>query len=213
MASIPIPTKNLWGAARSNIDSQRKDLFAVSLQYPPALGAGSANVWDSECAFAVETFPFPPRDRNMLPTKYLNQTNFQIVEDVASGAIEIKVRYAFNRRTAELLEQWNWLISNPQTGGVALTSAVKSDGYFYWLVPDMARAFNPQDVSGTPALAVGGAYFLEGCVPKGLHPGEAADMTQSGLVTLTFSLQIDRYYPVNPAALTVNTANLLSTII
>ena len=213
MASIPIPTKNMWGAARSNVDSQRKDLFVVSLQYPPALGAGSANIWDSECAFAVESFPFPPRDRNMLPTKYLNQTNFQIGEDLASTAIEIKVRYAFNRRTAELLEQWNRLISNPLTGGVALTSAVKSDGYFYWLVPDMARSFNPQDISGTPALDYGGAYFLEGCVPKGFHPAESADMTQAGLVTLTFSLQIDRYYPINPADLTVNTSNLLSTII
>ena len=212
MSAIPIPTKNLWGAARSNIDQQRGDMFVVSLNYPAALGAGSANVWDSECAFAVEKFPFPPRDRDMIAIKYLNQTNHQIGADSATTAIEITVRYAFNRRTAELLEQWNWLISNPVTGGVAITSAVKSDGFFYWLVPDMSRQFDPQDISNTPAMVTGAAYYLEGCLPKQLHPS-GADMTVgNALVTLTFGLQIDRYYPLNPSDLTINTSNLLSSL-
>jgi hypothetical protein len=37
-------------------------------------------------------------------------------------------------------------------------------------------------------------------------------MTQTGLVTLTFALQIDRYYPLDPTALTVNTTNLLRSL-
>lgn len=211
MPNIPIPTKNMWGAARSNVDQQRSDLFVVSLNFPPALGVGSANVWDAECAFAVEQFPFPDRDREMIGVKYLNQTNFQIGADTAPGPIAIMVRHAFNRRTAELLEQWHWLTSNPQTGGVALTSAVKADGHFYWLVPDMARQFNVRDVSATPALARGSAYYLEGCLVKNLKPSDA-NMAQTGLVTLTFSLQIDRYYPLDPTQLTINTTNLLRSL-
>jgi hypothetical protein len=211
MPQITIPSKNRWGAAYSNQDQQRSDLFYVSLNYPAALGQGSSNVWESDIAFAVEQFPFPARDREMIGIKYLQQTNFQIGRDEPTPALDMQVRYAFNRRTAELLEQWHWLISNPLTGGVAITSAVKADGYFFWVVPSMAAVFdvtNPANV--TAALAAGPKIFLEGCLPKNLKPTDA-NMTTSGLVNLTFTLQIDRYYPLRPSDLTY-TANNVSSV-
>ncbi len=198
--------KNMWAAQGSATDQQRSDLFILNLQFPSVLNVGGGkagvNLWESECGFAVENFPFPERDREMTGIKYLNQTNFMIGADTPSAPINIAVRWAFNRRTAELIERWNWLISNPRTGGVALTSAVKSTGMFYWLVPNMARQANIDDVTDSNTMSLGAAYYLEGVLPKSLKPSDA-NMVQSGGVTLQFGLQIDRYYPSKPSDLTV----------
>jgi len=193
--------KNIFGAEGSQTDQQRSDLFVVDLKIPQILNLGNgqaagANVWQQECSFAVENFPFPERTREFTPIKFLNQTNHQIAADAASGAIDINVRYAFNRNTAQILERWNWLCSNPQTGGVAITSEVKTSGYFYWLVPNMAQQVNVEDLTATDVMLKGPAYYLEGVVVRGLKPS-TADTTQNGVVTLQFSIQIDRYYPKN----------------
>lgn len=192
--------KNSFGASSPNgIDQQRSDLFAVSLKFPTALNVGggvsSAGLWESDVAFAVSAFPFPDRTREMLPVKYLNQTNFQIGADTPMTPINMSVRYVFNRRMGDLLERWNWLCSNPRTGGVALTSAVKTSGNFFWLQPNMARQVNIDDPSDTDVMLNGGAYYLEGCLVQNLKPSDA-NMEQTGLVSLTFGLQIDRYYPM-----------------
>lgn len=197
--------KNIWAAQGSETDQQRSDLFVFSLDYPRLLEPGGVGLWDDQCGFAVESHPFPERDREMLPIKYLNQTNFMIGADTPSAPLTVGVRYAFNRRTAELLERWHWLISNPVTGGVALTSHVKTTGMFYWLVPNMEvqRDADRTDATGRDTMKFGAAYKLEGVLVKSLKPSDA-NMTQSGGVTLQFGLQIDRYYPLNPRALTVS---------
>jgi len=46
-------------------------------------------------------------------------------------------------------------------------------------------------------------YVLEGCIIKGLRFSDA-DMTQSGYVNLLFTLQIDRYYPVDVNNMVIN---------
>lgn len=192
--------KNVWGAAGSNLDQQRNDLFVVDLRFPAILNAGqgspgTAGLWESECSFAVSQFPFPDRAREMIPIKYLNQTNHTIGADSPTGQIDIQVRYAFNRRTAELLERWHWLTSNPVTGGVALTSAVKSTGWFHWLVPNMNKQADVEDQSEADVMFKGPSYFLEGVLVRNLKPAESANMETSTVVNLTFSIQIDRYYP------------------
>lgn len=200
--------KNPFGAQGAGTDQQRTDLFGVVLNFPGILNVGGGvagvNLWESECGFAVEGFPFPERTREMIGVKYLNQTNFVIGADTPSTPINIPVRYAFGRRTAELLERWHWLTSNPRTGGVALTSAVKSTGEFYWLVPDMSIQRNVDSLNEN-VMAVGAKYFLEGCLVAGLKPGDAS-MTSSTGVNLQFSLQVDRYYPLEIANLTVPAA-------
>jgi hypothetical protein len=210
--------KNLWGASnlQKGIDQQRADLFRVSLNLPSilgdtggALGNSIANtfvdtIWNTNIMFAVEKFPFPPRGREMIATKYLNQTNNQLGADSAPEAVDIPVRYAFNQTTAEWLEKWHWITSNPRTGGVALTSAVKTNGVFTWLVPDMNKIKDLTTTSDEGVLKEGGKYILEGCLIKNLKPGVDADMTQSNQgVVLTFTLVIDRYYPETPSALTI----------
>jgi len=204
--------KNNWGGAGSNLDQQRSDLFVIDLKFPAILNSGngqrsSAGLWESECAFAVSQFPFPDRARDTIPVKFLNQTNHTIGADAQTSNIDIQVRYAFNRRTAELLERWNWLTSNPVTGGVALTSAVKSSGYFYWLVPNMNKQANVDDQTEADVMLKGPAYFLEGVLVRNVKPTEAANMEQAGLVNLTFSITVDRYYPKTPDALTFQQFN------
>ncbi len=198
--------KNMFAAQGSGTDQQRSDLFVVNLQFPSLLNVGGGvagtNLWESECGFAVESNPFPDRSREMIGIKFMNQTNFMIGPDTPSQPINFTVRWAFNRRTAELLERWHWLMSNPRTGGVALTSAVKTTGMFYWLVPNMARQANIDDVTDADTMSLGASYFLEGCLVQNLKPSDA-NMTQSGGVTLSFGVQIDRYYPRRPADLTV----------
>lgn len=198
--------KNTWGSPSSQIDQQRLDLFRFSLVLPPQLARDAGpNVWDKEVGWAVEKFPFPDRMREAVPIKYLNQTNFQIGADTASDSIELTVRYAFAQRTAQILERWHWLTSNPKTGGVALSSAVKTTGSFFWLVPNsnVVNVENAPEADGVTFVPLR-AYVLEGVWVKGLSPAEPADMTSNnGLVSLKLVLQIDRYYPVNPSDLTL----------
>lgn len=198
--------KNPWASQGSGTDQQRQDLFVVQLAFPSLLNVGGGiagvNLWESECGFAVEQFPFPERTREMIGIKYMNQTNFMIGADTPSAPIAMTIRWAFNRRTAELLERWHWLTSNPQTGGAALTSAVKTKGAFYWLTPNMARQANVDDTSNDDTMTLGACYVLEGCLMQNLKPSDA-NMTASTGVTLTFGLQIDRYYPRRTSDLAV----------
>jgi hypothetical protein len=138
----------------------------------------------------------------------MQQTNYLIGKDLPTPAVEIPVRYAFQALTAEALEKWYYLVSNPQTGGVGLTSSLKAKGLMRWMVPDMTR--QRQDlargaISTQQTLGDGLTYVLEGCIIKGLRFTDA-DMTQSGYVNLLFGLQIDRYYPVD-----VNSMNVVVT--
>jgi len=193
--------KNPFAAQGSGTDQQRQDLFVVTLALPQRLNVGGgvagSNLWESEISFAVEQFPFPERTREMIPIKYMQQTNFMVGADSPTGAITIPVRWAFNRRTAEILERWHWAISNPRTGGVAISSAIKTDGYFYWLQPNMDKQFDVEDTSDADTMLFGPTYRLEGCLVQGLKPSDA-NMTASAGVTLQFGLQVDRYYPDTP---------------
>lgn len=198
--------KNIFAAQGSATDQQRGDLFLVNMQLPSILNVGGGvagvNLWEAEIGFAVESFPFPERDREMIGIKYMNQTNFMIGAETPSAPINVGVRWCFNRRTAELLERWHWLISNPVTGGVALTSAVKTTGMFYWLVPNMDRQADVDDISSGDTMNLGAAYFLEGVMLKSLKPSDG-NMTNSTGVTLQAGFQIDRYYPRSPSDLSV----------
>jgi hypothetical protein len=188
--------KNQWGAAGSGLDQQRNDLFYVMFSFPAVLqGMQGASLWDNEVAFAVQEFPFPDRARESMPVKYLQQTNHLIGADTATASVDMTVRYAFNRRTAELLERWHWLISNPQNGGVGLSSICKTNGYFYWLIPNMDKLANVDDTSDAGAYVFGPRYKLEGVWIKNLKPSNANMTSTNEGVTLTVGLQIDRYYP------------------
>jgi hypothetical protein len=181
------------GAGGTGLDLQRVDLFKVTLVLPSAIGLD----WTENVEFAIEKFPFPDRSREMIPIKYMQQTNYMVGGDTPMPAIEIPVRYAFAQRTAEALEKWFWLVANPRTGGVGLTSEVKSKGYLRWMVPNMAKQISDirgDALPGESTLKDGLTYELEGCIIKGLKPADG-DMTQSGYVNLSFGLQIDRYYP------------------
>ena len=187
--------RNTFGSAASanGIDLQRVDLWKVTLTLPAVLNLD----WKENVEFALEKFPFPERTREMIGIKYMQQTNFVIGGDTPTPAVEIPIRYAFEQRTAEALEKWNYLCANPQTGGVGLTSACKSKGFMQWLVPNMQKQI--QDIRGNAianenTMDPGLTYVLEGCIIKGLKYTDA-DMTQSNHVNLLFSLQIDRYYP------------------
>jgi hypothetical protein len=189
--------KNTFGAAAdaSGIDLQRVDLWKVTLTLPQMLQLD----WKENVEFALEKFPFPSREREMIGVKYMQQTNFVIGGDTPTSAIEIPIRYAFQARTAEALEKWNYLCANPQTGGVGLTSACKSKGFMRWMVPNMQKQVQDIRRNAIPnenTMDEGLTYVLEGCIIKGLKYSDA-DMTQSNHVNLLFSLQIDRYYPEN----------------
>lgn len=196
--------KNTFGAISSanGIDLQRNDLWKCEISLPAVLGID----WRENVQFLLEKFPFPARDRDMIEVKYMQQTNFVIGRDAPTPAIEIPVRYAFGVRVAEALEKWHWLVSNPMTGGVGLTTQVKAKGWLRWVVPNMQRQV--QDIRGNVqpgenTMDDGLVYVLEGCIIKGLKFTDA-DMTQSANVNLLFSLQIDRYYPENVNDMVVN---------
>jgi hypothetical protein len=191
--------KNTWGSPESGVDQQRADMFRVSITLPRQLGAASgANVWDKDCSWAVEKFPFPERDVETIPIKYLQQTNHQIGGDVASEPVIMNVRYAFNQRTAVILERWRNLIANPNTGGVALSSLVKTNGFFFWLVPNEAVLGDP-NAAERDSYKLIRAFELHGCWLRGLKPLTEADHTSgTNVVVLEFKMQIDRYYPVKP---------------
>jgi hypothetical protein len=183
------------GAGGTGLDLQRVDLFKLTLVLPSALNLD----WTENVEFAVEKFPIPERSREMIGLKYMQQTNYLIGGDTPTPAVEVPVRYAFAQRTAEALEKWFWLVANPKTGGVGLTSEVKSKGYLRWLVPNMAKQIadlRGQATPGESTLKNGLIYELEGCIIKGLKFADA-DMTQSGVVNLLFNLQFDRMYPAD----------------
>ncbi len=194
---------NTFGSQNSDLDLQRVDLWKVTLELPAALGGSST--WSENIEFALEKFPFPERSREMIQIKYMQQTNYLIGGDTPTPAIEIPVRYAFAQSTAQLLEDWFWLVSNPLTGGVGLTSQIKSSGIMRWQVPNMPQLIadmNSGAQSSQNTMQDGLVYFLEGCLIKGLRFTDA-DMTQSGAVNLLFNLQIDRYYPQDINAMQV----------
>jgi hypothetical protein len=202
-------TRNTWGSIATTggtgIDQQRADLFKISLNLPPSIGG--TGTWDEQVQFAVESFPFPDMKVQGYDTKYLNQTNHQIGADNATGEIVIPVRYAFSQQTAQILYKWQYLISNPVTGGVGLTSAVKCNGEFRWLVPDMAKQIANANALGgsdqSDVLKTGLVYKLEGCFITGLKPTDADMKTGNTPVNLSFSLMVDRYYPIQPSGLIV----------
>jgi len=193
--------RNTWGSPESGVDQQRADQFRVSVTLPPQLlGDSGVNVWDKDIAWAVEKFPFPDRDVEAIPIKFLQQTNFQIGGDVASEPVEMTVRYAFNQRTAVLLERWRELISSPRTGGVGLSSKIKTNGFFYWLVPNEAVLGN-EGAAERDSYKLIRAYEMHGCWMKSLKPSDADMTTGNGLITYALKMQIDRYYPVATADL------------
>jgi len=186
---------NTFGAVASanGLDLQRVDLWKIELMLPQVLGIN----WQDNVQFLLEKFPFPTREREMIEVKYMQQTNFLIGKDVPTPSIEIPVRYAFGTRAAEALEKWFYLVSNPRTGGVGLTTQVKAKGFMTWYTPNMQRQVadirgnvQPSENTMDPGLT----YVLEGCIIKGLRFTDA-DMTQSNFVNMLFTLQIDRYYP------------------
>lgn len=202
---------NTWGTQNANVDQQRSDLFKVMINIPEAvLGAtanlsGAGNVWDAHISWAVEKFDFPDRAKEAIAIKYLQQTNYQIGGDAPSEVVTIPIRYAPNQRTAELLERWWWMIANPRTGGVALSSRIKTTGYFAWLTPRISSVGNLA-APEADAYDFVKAYELHGVWIKSFKSGGADHTQTNGLVTLDMTLQIDRYYPASPADLARQTA-------
>lgn len=194
--------QNTFGSQGSQLDLQRNDLWKCSISFPTAIGLK----WEDEVQFAVEKFPFPAREKESIAIKYLQQTNKQIGGDVDLAPTELTIRYPFATRVAEALEKWFWLVANPLTGGVGLTSQVKSKGYFRYLVPNMARQIadlQPNAVPGQDTLKDGLIWILEGVWPKAFKMTDA-DMTtgnQTAMCLVTFA--IDRYYPDNINAMRV----------
>lgn len=195
--------KNTWASQNSRLDQQRADLFKVTISLPAVLGLA----WTETVEFAVEKFPFPNREINTIETKYMQQTNLSIGGDVAMSPTDLTIRYAFAQRTGEALEKWFQLIANMRTGGVGLTSEVKSKGYFRWIIPNMARqvADLQRDAQpGQDTLKEGLVYELEGVWPRALRHVDA-DMTQGNTyANYLMSLQIDRYYPNDLSRMVVN---------
>lgn len=189
--------KNPFASAGVNFDLQRADLFKFSLNLPVALNLK----WHDTVEWAVEKFPFPARERESIPVKYLQQTNHAIGGDAAMSPIEVTARYAFAQQTIEALEKWHSLVANERTGGVGLTSQVKANGHFRWLIPNMTQQVadlsqaNPSSHSTT--LKEGGVYTLEGCWIKSLRFSDSDQATGSEHATILFSIQIDRWYPEN----------------
>ncbi len=192
--------KNTWGSQATafggGLDAQRVDLFKVTLFLPQALIDLGLN-WQDNVQFAIEKFPFPDRTRELIAVKYMQQTNQLIGADTAGGPVEVTVRYAFQERTAQTLEAWFQLVANQRTGGVGLTSMVKSRGILRWLVPNMDKQI--ADLRGAPlpgegTMTDGLTYELEGCLIRGLKYTDP-DMTQSANVNMMFGLSIDRVIP------------------
>ena len=190
--------KNAFGSQvdGSSLDLQRADLFKVTLELPTVLGLP----WDEHVEFAVEKFVFPTRAKEAIAVKYMQQTNFLIGGDSPSDAAEIPVRYAFAQRTVEALEKWSWLIANPLTGGVGLTSQVKCKGYVRWLVPNWNKQvadIRNEPRPGEDTMMDGAIYTLEGCWPRNLKFSDGDVTSANGYVTMTLSLMMDRWYPMN----------------
>lgn len=197
--------KNSFGSQGQSganlLDLQRSDLFKVSLILPPAIGL----TWIDNVEFAIETFPWPERSTQPIPVKFMQQTNFIVGPDTATPSIDLKVRYAFAQPTAQALEKWYWLTSNPLTGGVGLTSQVKAHGRMRYLVPNMAKQIadlNAQALPGQNTLMDGLVYELEGIMIKSFKYSDSS-ATEGTYVTIQMGLQIDRYYAVDPNSMVV----------
>lgn len=193
--------KNTFASQNSKLDLQRQDLFKVTLELPSAIGLP----WDEHVEFAVESFPFPDRKVEMTDVKYMQQVNKMLGGDTPTPPVDVPVRYAFAQRTAEALEKWFYLTRNPLTGGVALTSEVKCKGYLRWMIPNMAKQIadiTGQAMPGDDTMMDGAVYALEGCLIGGLKFSDA-DMKTSNYVTMAFTLQVDRWYPLDIDALQV----------
>ena len=193
--------KNTFGSQNSKLDVQRQDLFKVTLELPTAIGLP----WDEHVEFAIESFPFPDSKVEMQDLKYMQQTNKLLGGDTPTASVDIPVRYVFAQRTAEALWKWKYLTSNPITGGVALTSEVKCDGFMRWMVPNMAKQIadiSGQAMPGEDTMMDGAQFYLEGCMISGLKFSDA-DMKTSNPVLMTFSLSVDRWYPVDVDSLQV----------
>lgn len=198
-----IQYQNSWGAQNSQLDPLRPDLFRIQFAIPPQVLGGGTGLWDSEVSFGVKTFPFPERAREMIPVKWLQQTNFVIGADTPTPETSLSVRWPFNRRTVEILERWHQLTANSQNGGVAITSAVKTSGFLYFLIPNMTAVADPTDTTND-AFFDGPRYYLEGVLIKSLKVEPNADMTVGNeIVTVALGIQIDRYYPLDPSDLSV----------
>lgn len=188
--------KNAFGSshlANDALDLQRADLFKFHINLPDVLKMN----WEEHVEFAVEKFPFPARDRESIAVKYLQQVNQIPGGDVATGSVDVTIRYPFGRKTALALEKWHWMVANPQTGSVGLASEVKTEGWFRWLQPQTQKGglnLNLGEGLGTNE-GNGMMYKLEGCWIKALKPSDADMTTGNTLVTLQMTLQIDRYYP------------------
>ena len=103
------------------------------------------------------------------------------------------VRYAFAQNTAKLLEKWSWMHSHPN-GGVALTSQIKSDGWFWWMIPGQRGI--PEDSSvDVDSMRDGASMYLEGVMITNFKPTDADMTSNNNLVEYTMTLSIDRYYP------------------
>jgi hypothetical protein len=186
--------ENKFGSQGARLDLQRNDLWKVSISLPTAVGIK----WEEEVQFAVEKFPFPAREKESIPVKYLQQTNKQIGGDTDLGTSELTIRYPFQARTAEALEKWFWLVANPRTGGVGLTSQVKSEGWFRYLVPNMARQVADLQKGANPSqdsLTDGLVWKLEGVWPKAFKMTDADMTTGNALSMCLVTFAIDRYYP------------------
>jgi len=185
---------NTFGSQGANLDLQRNDLWKVYISLPPAIGIS----WDTQVQFAVEKFPFPGGEKESIDVKYLQQVNKQVGGDTSLANSELTIRYAFNAQTAQALEKWFWLIANPLTGGVGLTSAVKSKGYFQYLVPNMARQIadlNSGAKSGSDTLKNGLRWVLEGVWVKAFKMTDADMATGNAVANCMVTFSIDRYYP------------------
>jgi len=185
---------NTFGSQGSRLDLQRNDLWKVYISLP----TGITLKWDEEVQFAVEKFPFPAREKEGIPIKYLQQTNTQIGGDVAMAPVELTIRYPFAAKTAQALEQWFWLVANPKTGGVGLTSQVKSKGYFQYLVPNMARQIadlQSSAQSSQDTLKNGLKWILEGVWPKAFKMTDADMSTGNAVSMCLVTFSVDRYYP------------------
>ena len=195
--------QNTFGSQGSKLDLQRNDLWKCSISLPTAVGLK----WEEEVQFAVEKFPFPQREKESIPIKYMQQTNKQIGGDTDLATAELTIRYPFAAKTAEALEKWFWLVANPITGGVGLTSEVKSKGYFRYLVPNMPRQIADLQKGAAPVndtLKDGLKWILEGVWPKAFKMTDA-DMTTGNQVAMCMvTFAIDRYYPEDINAMRVS---------
>jgi hypothetical protein len=208
--------KNQWGSFGSNLDPQRADLFRFVIDVPQGVGGGGANVWDQHVSFAVTNFPFPESKRETTGVKFLNQTNHILLGDTPTTPQTINIRYAFNQATAQVLYRWHYLTSNPRTGGSMQTSAVKTFGHFYWLVPNVVeqQKLETEESMSEDTMNIGLAYVLEGCLITGLKPQDGNQLAtgDNAIVHLQFELTIDRYYPEDIGDMVFGTLNYAAAI-